>query len=295
MSGDTSWQAQTHNVLNYAGSDPDGYLGRLTPTQQGLLDQMRSTLTQDSPGHGMNDADLCRYLRAREWNLNKALEMIKATLKWRSEVRPEQIQLEKVREMYDRGEVLPVGKDKRGRPVFWSFTAKHNPAMAELAFMNNLYLIERFVSEMQDGEECLACVFDMTNYTLANKDDAWRKKVVTALQNHYPERMGMFVIVNPPPIFSVIWWGLKMLMSKRTTSKFMFIKGDVLPQLRELFDDDQIPEALGGQLKVTPQQWVEAQCGPAPADRVEPERPKGWLAGWAKWFGRADAPAPDTS
>lgn len=105
MSADYTYKAQTKNVLNAAGNDPDGYLGRLTPAQEGLLQDMRSQLTQDIPGHGQSDADLCRYLRAREWNLQKALDMIKATIAWRNEVRPQDIKLATVREMYDRGEV----------------------------------------------------------------------------------------------------------------------------------------------------------------------------------------------
>lgn len=38
-----------------------------------------------------SDATISRYLRARNWNVKKATKMIKETLRWRSEYKPEAI------------------------------------------------------------------------------------------------------------------------------------------------------------------------------------------------------------
>lgn len=38
-----------------------------------------------------SDASIARYLRARNWNVKKAVKMLKASLKWRSEYKPEEI------------------------------------------------------------------------------------------------------------------------------------------------------------------------------------------------------------
>lgn len=38
-----------------------------------------------------SDASISRYLRARNWNVKKATKMLKETLKWRFEYRPEEI------------------------------------------------------------------------------------------------------------------------------------------------------------------------------------------------------------
>lgn len=37
------------------------------------------------------DASISRYLKARNWNVKKAVKMLKATLKWREEFKPEEI------------------------------------------------------------------------------------------------------------------------------------------------------------------------------------------------------------
>ena len=39
-----------------------------------------------------SDASISRYLRARNWNTKKAAKMLKNTLKWSLEFRPEMIQ-----------------------------------------------------------------------------------------------------------------------------------------------------------------------------------------------------------
>ncbi|XXG70702.1 hypothetical protein AAC387_Pa07g0122 [Persea americana] len=38
-----------------------------------------------------SDASISRYLRARNWNVKKATKMLKETLKWRFEYKPEEI------------------------------------------------------------------------------------------------------------------------------------------------------------------------------------------------------------
>ena len=38
-----------------------------------------------------SDACIARYLRARNWNVKKAVKMLKASLKWRREYKPEEI------------------------------------------------------------------------------------------------------------------------------------------------------------------------------------------------------------
>ncbi|GJP73220.1 hypothetical protein CLOP_g3959 [Closterium sp. NIES-67] len=64
------------------------------------------------------DACLRRYLRARNWNVQRAERMVRDTLRWRDECRPEEIQWADVAEEGETGKVYRTAfLDKKGRSV----------------------------------------------------------------------------------------------------------------------------------------------------------------------------------
>lgn len=66
----------------------------------------------------LSDSTLCRYLRAREWNLGKAQKMIVETLKWRREYKPWAITRADIDgEMNNEGKMYRGGFDKYNRPI----------------------------------------------------------------------------------------------------------------------------------------------------------------------------------
>ncbi len=59
-----------------------------------------------------------RYLRARQWNLHKAGKMLKDTLAWRAEYKPEEITWEEIKSEAELKKVTILDDfDKDGRPV----------------------------------------------------------------------------------------------------------------------------------------------------------------------------------
>ncbi|XP_052885353.1 uncharacterized protein LOC108484964 [Gossypium arboreum] len=65
-----------------------------------------------------SDAAIARYLRAQNWNLKKATKMLKETLKWRAEYKPEEIRWEEVAHEAERGKIYRSNYiDKHGRTV----------------------------------------------------------------------------------------------------------------------------------------------------------------------------------
>nr|TKR65897.1 hypothetical protein D5086_0000316830 [Populus alba] len=64
------------------------------------------------------DASIARYLRARNWNVKKALKMLKETLKWRAAHKPEEIRWGEVAHEAQTGKVYRSNYfDKHGRTV----------------------------------------------------------------------------------------------------------------------------------------------------------------------------------
>ncbi|XP_023523579.1 phosphatidylinositol transfer protein 3-like [Cucurbita pepo subsp. pepo] len=65
-----------------------------------------------------SDPSISRYLRARNWNVKKATKMLKASLKWRSEYKPEEIQWDEVAHEAETGKLYCANyNDRHGRTV----------------------------------------------------------------------------------------------------------------------------------------------------------------------------------
>ncbi|GAB2290580.1 hypothetical protein Dimus_024861 [Dionaea muscipula] len=65
-----------------------------------------------------SDASISRYLRARNWHAKKAAKMLKETLKWRLEYKPEEIRWEDIAHEAETGKLYRSNfVDKLGRPV----------------------------------------------------------------------------------------------------------------------------------------------------------------------------------
>ncbi|XP_021911772.1 random slug protein 5-like, partial [Carica papaya] len=65
-----------------------------------------------------SDESISRYLRARNWNTKKAAKMLKETLKWRLQSKPEKITWEDVVDEAETGKVYRANFcDKNGRIV----------------------------------------------------------------------------------------------------------------------------------------------------------------------------------
>ena len=72
---------------------------------------------------------------------------------------------------------------------------------------------------------------------------------VTALQNHYPERLGKGYLVDAPFVFWVLWKAISPFMSKHTKSKVTWVRGSLRSKRRvfeEFFDLDELEEEFGG-------------------------------------------------
>ena len=124
-------------------TDPSGYLGRLTPKEQECLDWLRAAIDAEFPDLGFSDADLLRYLRARDFHKEQSLKMVRATAKWLAETRPAEIDMGEYREVHDNGFCLPAAslRDKSGRPLIWCFSGKYDPAVTERANKNLLKML----------------------------------------------------------------------------------------------------------------------------------------------------------
>ena len=59
--------------------------------------------------------------------------------------------------------------------------------------------------------------------------------------NHYPERMGVTLIVNAPRSFSAVWAVVRPWLDEQTASKIQIVSGDYRLQVLKLADESQLP------------------------------------------------------
>lgn len=128
------------------------------------------------------DSLLLRFLRARKWDVDKALVMMVATMNWRSKVLNVQDIVEKGEAGYaadaDQGFIkqLRMGKsflhgtDKDGRPICLVRVRLHKQAdqSEEALERYTVYIMETARLMLRDPVDTAAVVFDMSGFSMAN-------------------------------------------------------------------------------------------------------------------------------
>ncbi|XVE62442.1 hypothetical protein DITRI_Ditri06bG0118500 [Diplodiscus trichospermus] len=170
-----------------------------------------------------SDASVSRYLRARNWSTKKASKMLKETLKWRLQYKPEPIRWEDIAHEAETGKTYRASYcDKLGRPV--------------------LALRRGF-------QEQMVWLVDFQGWAMASISVKVTRETAHILQDHYPERLGLAILYNPPKIFESFWKMVKPFFEPKTYKKLIFVYSDdpmSLKIMEELFDLDKLDAAFGG-------------------------------------------------
>jgi len=216
-------------------------LGNLTPEQQQALQEMKKNFPDDH-----DDAKLLRFLRARDFNVSKAIDMLQKAIIWRKEYGAEDIKLENVRHIIERGEVCPNGIDKFGRPLIFANMKYHDPKLGPLLLQYQVYYIENLTKQMGDSLDTFTSIFNLEGFSNKNIDFNHTFNMINVFQNYYPERLGICFVINAPWFFGTIWKIVKPWLDKITASKIFFLDADYKERFKELIDEQFIPPEHGG-------------------------------------------------
>ncbi|KAJ0240779.1 hypothetical protein HA466_0223580 [Hirschfeldia incana] len=206
-------------------------------------------------GHSLvfcSDASLRRYLDARSWNVEDAKEMIEETLKWRSTYKPHEIPWHEVAHEGETGKVSRASfHDRQGRTVLIMRPGLQNTTSAEGNIRHLVYLLENAIINLPKGQEQMSWLIDFTGWSLANNAPMkTTRDIIYILQNHYPERLGMSFLYNPPRLFQAGYKAVKYFLDPRTAQKVNFVypndkASDEL--MRSHFDMENLPKEFGGE------------------------------------------------
>ncbi|KAM7259001.1 hypothetical protein ACFE04_014742 [Oxalis oulophora] len=197
-----------------------------------------------------SDAQLARYLRARNWHVKKATKMLKATIKWRATYKPEEIRWEEVANEAETGKIYRTNYvDKLGRTVLIMRPSCQNSKSIKEQIRYLVYCMENAVMNLPPEQETMVWLIDFCGYNLSNISLKVTQETINVLQDHYPERLGLAVLYNPPKFFEPFWKMVKPFLEPKTRKKVKFVYDDepnTKKIMEEVFNMDELESAFGG-------------------------------------------------
>ncbi|KAK4274773.1 hypothetical protein QN277_017951 [Acacia crassicarpa] len=198
-----------------------------------------------------SDDCLKRYLEARNWNVDKSKKMLEETLRWRSTYKPEQIRWDEVAMEGETGKLYKAGfHDRQGRRVLILRPGMQNTSSVENQIRHLVYLLENATLDLPKGQEQMAWLIDFTGWSFSTSVPIKSARETTnILQNHYPERLAIAFLYNPPRIFEAFWKIVKYFLDPKTFQKVKFVypkNKDSVELMKSYFDEENLPTVFGG-------------------------------------------------
>lgn len=231
----------------------NGHVKMLIPEeQQGKINEVRKLIGPLS-GKALvycSDGSISRYLRARSWNVKKAAKMLKQTLKWRAEYKPEEIRWEDVAEEAETGKIYRSNyTDKHGRTVLVMRPARQNSKTTKGQIKYLVYCMENAILNLSPEQEQMVWLVDFQGFNMSHISIKVTRETAHVLQEHYPERLGLAILYNPPKIFEPFFTMVKPILDTKTCNKVKFCYSDdqnTKKIMENLFDFDRLESAFGG-------------------------------------------------
>ncbi|KAL4324751.1 hypothetical protein GQ457_11G006150 [Hibiscus cannabinus] len=197
-----------------------------------------------------SDASISRFLRARNWNTKKATKMLKKTFKWRLQYKPDNIKWEDIAEEAETGKIYRANYcDKLGRAVLVMRPGFQNTKSTSGQIKYLVYCMENAIMNLKQEQEQMVWLVDFQGLAKASVSVKLSRETARILQDHYPERLGLGILYNPPRLFHSSWMILKPFLDPVTYQKVKFVYSDD-PKSRkiieEIFDLDKLDAAFGG-------------------------------------------------
>ncbi|XP_035511517.1 SEC14-like protein 1 [Morone saxatilis] len=243
------------------------YLGDLTPLQESCLIRLRQWLQENHKGKIPKDQHVLRFLRARDFNLDKAREFLCQSLTWRK-----QHQVDFLLDTWERPQLLQdyyTGgwhhHDRDGRPLYILRLGQMDTKGLVRALGEEV-LLRQVLSINEEGlrrcEEntrvfgrpisCWTCLVDLEGLNMRH---LWRPgvkallRIIEMVEANYPETLGRLLILRAPRVFPVLWTLISPLIDENTRKKFLVYAGNDYQGpggLVDYIDKQILPDFLGG-------------------------------------------------
>ncbi|EOA38331.1 hypothetical protein CARUB_v10009832mg [Capsella rubella] len=197
-----------------------------------------------------SDAAIARYLAARNGHVKKATKMLKETLKWRTQYKPEEIRWEEIAREAETGKIYRANyTDKYGRTVLVMRPSSQNTKSYKGQIRFLVYCMENAILNLSDSQEQMVWLIDFHGFNMSHISVKVSRETAHVLQEHYPERLGAAILYNPPKIFEPFYKMVKPFLEPKTCNKVKFVYSDdnlSKKVLEDLFDMEQLEVEFGG-------------------------------------------------
>ncbi|OMP06985.1 hypothetical protein COLO4_07721 [Corchorus olitorius] len=201
---------------------------------------------------------LVRFLKARDWNVQKAHKMLIDCLQWRIQNEIDKILSKPIiptdlyRAVRDTQLIGLSGYSKQGLPVIAIGVGLSTYDKASV----NYYVQSHIqMNEYRDrvilptatekcGRHVSTClkVLDMTGLRLSALNQIKLLTTISTIDDlNYPEKTETYYVVNVPYIFSACWKAVKPLLQERTKKKIQVLQGCGRDELLKVMDYSSLP------------------------------------------------------
>lgn len=235
------------------------------------IDELRDAFIKSNPDMKLvreDDGFILRFLRARKFNQEKALQMITnyhvQTSSW-----PEVFDKVKnpalIRKTLDAGVVLPL----KGRAKDGSAVVIGRPGIGEDPVIIDLYAsifmtIEKMVEDEENQVHGVTVIQDLAYYGMDYVRQATpsvSRRFIAVVQDSLPLRVKSMNVTNGPKIFDIVYAIASPFMKEKMKKRFMF-HGKDFSKLYGVIDKSVLPPMFAGSgPELDPQEWKAELMG----------------------------------
>ncbi|KAJ5888136.1 cytosolic factor phosphatidylinositol/phosphatidylcholine transfer protein [Penicillium taxi] len=261
-----------YDTYDFPTTSPEskaGHPGHTTPEQDAKVFQLRTVLEQEGYTERLDTLTILRFLRARQFDVEKSKLMFIETEKWRKEFGTDDLprtfdytEKAKVFEYYPQ---FYHKTDNDGRPVYIEKLGKINlNKMLEITTAERM--LQNLVTEYEklsdprlpacsrkSGklQETCCTIMDLKGIKVMSIPSAYSylKQASAISQNYYPERLGKLYLINAPWGFSSAFSIIKSWLDPVTQEKIHVLGSDYAKTLLQQVPAENLPANLGGSCK----------------------------------------------
>jgi len=228
-------------------------------------------------GDERTDVILLKFLRARDFKVQEAFEMLKNTVLWRKSFKTDSILEEDFGNDLD-GVAYMNGYDKEGHPVCYNvYGVFQDKELYQKTFGTEekrqrflrwrVQLLEKGIEQLSfspGGVNSMVQITDLKNSPGPGKKELRQatKQALDLLQDNYPEFVARKIFINVP------WWYLALstmispFITQRTKSKFVIARASrVTETLFKYISPEYVPVQYGGLNRENDQEFSGADGG----------------------------------